>query len=132
VPWHPSCAALLPSHRVAAAPPRDSPFHPLHEIPVCGSDRSESVTLLWIVRLRRRLRRWRLPGAGAPPARWEALSDTTLCVVDRTSATGLTNLAARVESDGRIVLLENRRIVPLEQVHPVSLLAGYAGREPWV
>ncbi len=71
-------------------------------------------------------------GAGAAPARWEALRDTTLCVVDRTSATGLTNLSAKVESDGRVVLLENRRIVPLEQVHPVSLLAGYAGREPWV
>jgi hypothetical protein len=74
----------------------------------------------------------RLPGSAATPERWEALRDTTLCVVDRTSPTGLTNLAARVESDGGVVLLENRRIVPLDQVHPVSLLAGYAGREPWV
>jgi hypothetical protein len=90
-----------------------------------------AVTLLWIA-VSPAACAGGLPGSGAPPARWEALSDTTLCVVDRTSSTGLTNLPARVESDGRVVLLENRRIVPVEQVHPVSLLAGYAGREPWV
>jgi hypothetical protein len=73
-----------------------------------------------------------LPGSTSTPERWATLADTTLCVVDRSSPSGLRELAAKMESDGRVVLLENRRIVPLEDVHPVSLLAGYAGREPWI
>jgi hypothetical protein len=73
-----------------------------------------------------------LPGTSAAPAGWEAMADTSLCVVDRRAPTGLLNLAAKVDSRGRVMVLSGNRIRPLEEVHPVNLLAGYAGSEPWI
>jgi hypothetical protein len=73
-----------------------------------------------------------LPGMGGTPAGWEAMADTTLCVVDRTAPSGLRNLAAKKDASGRVMVLSNNRIRTLDEVHPVSLLAGYAGSEPWV
>lgn len=70
--------------------------------------------------------------AAAPSAadRYATLPDTTVCVVDRTSDRGLRDLAAK-KSEGKVVLLVDNQIKPLEEVHPVNVLAGYAGAETW-
>jgi hypothetical protein len=65
-------------------------------------------------------------------ARWSALPDTTLCVVDRTAPRGLRNLDARIDTDGTVLLRSDRRLVPAAELHPVSLVAGYGGSEGWV
>ena len=71
--------------------------------------------------------------APSPPraeARYAALPDTVICVVDRTTDRGLRDLPAKQES-GKVVLLVEDQIRPIEELHPVSLIAGYAGRESW-
>ncbi|CAN5823707.1 hypothetical protein BH23GEM8_BH23GEM8_18540 [soil metagenome] len=73
-----------------------------------------------------------MPGTRAAPAGWAAMADTTLCVVDRTAPSGLRNLAAKIDASGRVMVLSSNRIQTLDEVHPVSLLAGYAGSEPWM
>lgn len=74
----------------------------------------------------------RMSGGAAPDsARWEALPDTALCVVDRTTASGLRELPAKIDG-GTVLIRADRRVVPADQLHPVTLLAGYGGEEPWV
>lgn len=75
------------------------------------------------------------PAAPTEPSaaeRYEALPDTSVCVVDRTTSRGLRNLAAKREADGRVVLLVSGKMRSLEDLHPVGVVAGYAGRESWV
>lgn len=64
--------------------------------------------------------------------RYAALPDTTVCVVDRTTERGLRDLAAKRQPDGDVVLLVSGKLQTLDALHPVGLVAGYAGREPWV
>ncbi|CAN5780564.1 hypothetical protein BH23GEM6_BH23GEM6_00290 [soil metagenome] len=73
-----------------------------------------------------------MPGAGPSTARWDAAADTTLCVVDRTAPAGLRNIAARIDDRGVILVRDGRNTLSLEQAHPVSIMAGYAGEERWV
>src|SRR5690606_20532508 len=73
------------------------------------------------------------PAPAAPPdeaARYAAFPDTLVCVVDRTVDRGLRDLPAK-KGDGEVVLLVGGEIRPLAELHPVNLIAGYAGREPW-
>lgn len=73
------------------------------------------------------------PGpASEAPRDYAALADTLVCVVDRTADTGLRELPAKKDADGAVVLLSGGQIRPLDSVHPVSLVAGYAGRERWL
>ena len=78
-----------------------------------------------------------MPGPSpAPPspsaaARYAALPDTTVCVVDRTTDRGLRDLPAKRAEDGAVVVLLSDQIRPLEELHPTGLIAGYAGQEPW-
>lgn len=65
------------------------------------------------------------------PPRYATLPDTVACVVDRAAPRGLRNIPAKVEGDQIVVLMGNE-IVPLESVHPVNVIAGYAGREGWL
>lgn len=72
--------------------------------------------------------------SGASPAadaRWESLSDTLVCVVDRTTSTGLRELPGKVDADGTVLVRSGRGSAPLSTVHPVTLVAGYAGNESW-
>jgi len=73
-----------------------------------------------------------MPGAGPSAARWDAAADTSLCVVDRTAPAGLRNIAARVDDRGAVLVRDGRTVLPLEQAHPVNIMAGYAGEERWV
>lgn len=66
-----------------------------------------------------------------PPPGWASLPDTVVCVVDRASDTGLRDLAAKQDPQRGPVLLVDGEARPLESVHPVSLVAGYGGAEPW-
>lgn len=73
-------------------------------------------------------------GAGAPTAgtaRYAVLPDTSVCVVDRTTERGLRNLAAKRTPDGEAVVLISGEVRPLSELHPVGIVAGYAGRERW-
>lgn len=71
--------------------------------------------------------------AAAPvPADYAALPDTLVCVVDRAAPTGLRNLAAKKAADGGVLLFDAGEVRVLEDVHPVALLAGYAGNEGWL
>lgn len=74
------------------------------------------------------------PAAGpAPevPPDYAALPDTLVCVVDRASPAGLTELAAKARGE-EIVVFEDGEVLPLSAVHPVNVIAGYAGREGWL
>jgi hypothetical protein len=72
-------------------------------------------------------------GGRAPPVppEYAALPDTSVCVVDRGSESGLREISAKVGSSG-IVLLVDGAVQPLEVVHPINVIAGYAGREGWL
>lgn len=70
-------------------------------------------------------------GSATDPA-FAALPDTVVCVVDRTAPTGLRNLEAKVDPQLGEVIRVNGRTVPLSVVHPVRMVAGYAGAERWV
>jgi hypothetical protein len=70
------------------------------------------------------------PQPDIPPA-YAALPDSLVCVVDRAMPLGLRELPAKVQGD-EIVVLEDGQITPLEDVHPVNVIAGYAGRESWL
>lgn len=70
------------------------------------------------------------PTAPGVADRYAALPDTTVCVVDRTTDRGLRDLAAKRDGD-RVVLLVDDQIRALDELHPISLVAGYAGRETW-
>lgn len=65
------------------------------------------------------------------PERYTALADTTVCVVDRTTDQGLRDLQAKRSEDSEVVLWTGGRMQPLTKIHPVSLIAGYGGAEPW-
>lgn len=69
-----------------------------------------------------------VPGAAA----FQALPDTTVCVVDRTTQRGLRNLAAKRGAGGEALLRLGGEIVPLNRVHPLGVVAGYAANEAWV
>jgi hypothetical protein len=69
--------------------------------------------------------------APRPPADYLALRDTAVCVVDRSSQRGLRTLGAKVGASG-VVVFSDGAVRPLESVHPVGVIAGYAGREPWL
>lgn len=73
------------------------------------------------------------PSPAGPPAaeRYAALPDTLICVVDRTTTRGLRDLSAKRTPQGEVVLLVSNQIRPLDELHPVNLIAGYAGRESW-
>src|SRR5690554_3445080 len=64
----------------------------------------------------------------APPAEYAALPDTTVCVVDRAAADGLRQIPGKLRGE-EVVLLQNGTVQALEVVHPVNVIAGYAGRE---
>lgn len=70
------------------------------------------------------------PQPSVPPA-YAALPDSLVCVVDRAMPLGLRELPAKVQGD-EIVILEDGQITPLEAVHPVNVIAGYAGQESWL
>jgi hypothetical protein len=65
------------------------------------------------------------------PADYAVLPDTVVCVVDRSATRGLREIRAKVGASG-VVVLQEGEVRPLESVHPVNLIAGYAGREPWL
>ncbi len=67
----------------------------------------------------------------APPPDYAILPDTLVCVVDRAAASGLREITAK-KRDAGIVLFLDGAIRPLESVHPVDYIAGYAGREQWL
>jgi hypothetical protein len=73
------------------------------------------------------------PGGSGPavPPEYAALPDATVCVVDRSSPTGLREIPGKT-GPGGIVLLVDGQVRTLESVHPVNLIAGYAGREGWL
>lgn len=78
------------------------------------------------------------PAAAPPPSapsgverQYAALPDTTVCVVDRTTERGLRDLGAKRSASGGVVLLVENQIRPIEELHPTSLIAGYAGGESW-
>jgi hypothetical protein len=70
------------------------------------------------------------PGPVLPP-QYVALPDTLVCVIDRAAPSGLASLPAKIE-DGGVVVFADGRVSALEEVHPVSMIAGYAGREAWL
>lgn len=65
------------------------------------------------------------------PPDYAALPDTVVCVVDRSTDTGLREIPAKIR-DGGIVLFADGEVRPLESVHPVNVIAGYAGGEAWL
>lgn len=71
------------------------------------------------------------PSSAPPSPSYTALPDTLVCVVDRTTDQGLRNLQAKRDASGAAVLWTNGATRPLEEVHPVNLIAGYGGSEPW-
>jgi hypothetical protein len=71
------------------------------------------------------------PAGARPPADYLALRDTTVCVVDRTAPAGLRGLDAKVRG-GDVVVFADGVVRTLEQMHPVNVIAGYAGREGWL
>lgn len=66
-----------------------------------------------------------------PPPEYAALPDTVVCVVNRAAPAGLTNLPAKSRS-GEILVFSEGQVLSLEALHPIDLVAGYAGREMWV
>lgn len=71
-------------------------------------------------------------GPSVSGAAYEALPDTLICVVDRTTDRGLRNLAAKRGPNGEVLLRVAGETLPLERVHPVGVVAGYGGNESWV
>jgi hypothetical protein len=71
------------------------------------------------------------PAPVGPSRAYAALADTLVCILDRTTATGLRDLPAKIGEDGPVVLLDGQ-IQPLQTLHPVNVIAGYAGREGWL
>lgn len=65
------------------------------------------------------------------PAEYAALPDTMVCVVDRSAPNGLREIPAKRAGSG-VVLLTDGQIQPLGTVHPVNVIAGYAGQEGWL
>ncbi len=65
------------------------------------------------------------------PPEYAILPDTLVCVIDRTTSEGLTNIAAK-NRGGDVVLFVGGTVRPLESVHPVAFIAGYAGAEDWL
>lgn len=65
------------------------------------------------------------------PSEWASLPDTLACVVDRSAEHGLREIPAKTRGE-EIVLLQNGSIQSLEVVHPVNVIAGYAGSEGWL
>lgn len=65
------------------------------------------------------------------PPEYAMLPDSLVCVVDRATPLGLRELPVKVRDDELVVLSEGQ-IVSLETVHPVNLIAGYAGNEAWL
>jgi hypothetical protein len=72
------------------------------------------------------------PPAPPAPAPHAVLTDTTVCVVDRTTREGLRSMRAQVDGLGRIVVPMEGGLVPLEELHRVEAAMGYAGREDWL
>jgi hypothetical protein len=75
------------------------------------------------------------PEPAQPPSaaeRYATLPDTSVCVVDRTTRRGLRPLAAKVDPDGKVVVLVAERVLGLDELHPVEAAAGYAANEHWV
>ncbi len=70
-------------------------------------------------------------GGSRVPPEYAALPDTTVCVVDRSAPNGLREIPAKIAGSG-IVLLVDGQVQPLSAVHPVNVIAGYAGQEPWL
>lgn len=77
-------------------------------------------------------------GAGSPggprpevPASFATLPDTLVCVLDRAAPSGLTQISAKKDG-GTVVTLDGSEVRPLDELHPVNVIAGYAGREPWL
>lgn len=70
------------------------------------------------------------PQPNVPPA-YAALPDSLVCVVDRAMPLGLRELPAKVQGE-QIVILQDGQITPLEAVHRVTVIAGYAGQEDWL
>jgi hypothetical protein len=65
------------------------------------------------------------------PAAYAALPDSIICIVDRTNPSGLRQISGKKRGDDVVVLVDGE-VKTLEEAHPVSLIAGYAGREPWL
>jgi len=73
----------------------------------------------------------RAPEGPTVPPEYSALPDALVCVIDRSAPLGLREVPAKVRG-GSIVLLDGEVIRPLEEVHPVNVIAGYAGEEEWL
>lgn len=76
-----------------------------------------------------------VPAPPPPPselARYNALPDTAVCIVDRTTRRGLRELAGKVQPDGEVVVLVAGKVQSLDSLHPIAAPAGYAARESWV
>ena len=71
------------------------------------------------------------PATPEPDDRYASLPDATVCVVDRTTRRGLRELRAKQDPDGTLLLRVADEVLTLEQIHPVGIVAGYAGAEPW-
>jgi hypothetical protein len=71
------------------------------------------------------------PASAPPPPGYAALPDTVVCVVDRASDRGLRALSAKTGETGVVVFLDGA-VRPLEEVHPIGMIAGYAGAEEWL
>lgn len=69
--------------------------------------------------------------APAMPPEYVALPDTLVCVIDRAAPSGLSELPAKVDN-GQVVVFADGSVRSLSEVHPVSMIAGYAGREGWL
>ncbi len=70
------------------------------------------------------------PGTPNVPGEYLALPDTLVCVVTRAAPQGLMEVPAKVRA-GSVVLFVDNQIQPLQAVHPIDLIAGYAGEEDW-
>lgn len=71
------------------------------------------------------------PSAPALPAEYAVLPDTLVCVIDRAAPEGLRSVPAKNRS-GEVVLFVDGAVRPLESIHPVAFIAGYAGAEDWL